>query len=61
MKYYKLLRFHFLEKYLYDACLILADNLNKVAWTNQLSIIRSMNFIFDKYYNSLNVKVENKS
>ena len=38
------------NKYLYDGSLILADNLNKVAWTNQISIIRSISLIFDKYW-----------
>lgn len=48
------------EKYLYDATLILADNLNKVAWTNQISIIKSFGLIFDKYFKIITFLEKNK-
>jgi hypothetical protein len=40
--------FFFLEKNLFNAVLVLTDHLNKVAWGNQLLIIKSLQSLFEK-------------
>ena len=42
--------FLFSEKYLKNVSYLLSSYLDKVTWTNQLSIVKSYNQIFDKYY-----------
>ncbi len=37
------------EKYLYDAVLVMSDGLGKLAWSEQLKIIRSFQTLFDRW------------